>query len=248
MDIKVLEKKENSAKFLIKGVNTAFMNALRRTMANSIPVLAIENVNIYENSSVMFDEMLAHRLGLIPIKTETKKYGKGEKVNLVLEKEGPGMIYSRDLKGSVGVEVVDKRVPIVKLGKNQKIKLEMEAVIGTGKEHTKWSPALVSYNELPSIDNLKECNLCKKCVEACSKNILEVKAKKIILKDPTKCDLCGACKDECKEGNLELSYSKDTFIMRIESTGGLEVKEIIEQAVNTLEEKTAEFKKELNKV
>lgn len=248
MDIKVLEKKENSAKFLVKGVNITFMNALRRTMVNSIPMLAIENVSIYENSSVMFDEMLSHRLGLIPIKTETKKYGKGEKVKFVLEKEGPGMVYSKDLKSSGGVEVVDKRIPIVKLGKNQKIKLEMEAVIGTGKEHSKWSPALVSYNELPSIDNLKECNLCKKCIESCSKNLLEVKAKKIILKDPIKCDLCGACKDACKEGNLELSYSKESFIMRIESIGGFEVKEIIEQAVKRLEEKTAEFKKELNKV
>jgi DNA-directed RNA polymerase alpha subunit len=64
------------------------MNALRRTIMVDVPCLAIEEVNFYENTGIIFDEMLANRLGLLPIKTDTKSYKKGDKVKLVLEKEG----------------------------------------------------------------------------------------------------------------------------------------------------------------
>ena len=116
MDVKKISESENSVKLFLNNTNTSFVNSLRRTIMNSVPSMAIENVTFYENSSVMFDEMLAHRLALLPIKTDLKTYKKGEKVKMVLEKEGPCTVYSKDIQSTEPtIEVIDKKVPIVKL-------------------------------------------------------------------------------------------------------------------------------------
>ena len=135
VEIKNIFEKEGVSKFLISGIDTAMINSLRRTIMSSVPTLAIEKVSIYENSSAMPDEMLGHRLGMLPITTE-KKSPKGESLKLVLEKEGPCTVYSKDIKSTdPKLEIADKKVPLVKLKKGQKIMIEMEAVMGTGKEH-----------------------------------------------------------------------------------------------------------------
>src|SRR3989344_4195216 len=74
ISIKLLNKTDSSASFLIKGTNNAFMNAVRRTIMSDVPVLAIDEVTFYENSSIMFDEFLAHRLAMLPVKTESKPF------------------------------------------------------------------------------------------------------------------------------------------------------------------------------
>ncbi len=249
IDVKKIDEKNNIVRILVKGANTALMNSLRRAATNTVPVLAVEDVSIYENSSVIFDEWLVHRLAMIPIKTDAKRYAKGEHAVLMLEKEGPCIVYSKDIRAAdPRVEVLDKKIPIVKLKKGQKVKLEAEAVMGTGKEHAKWQPAVVSYNELPVINIGKDCNLCKDCIEACAKKAIEVKAKKIVLKDPLECTLCGKCRDVCERGALELSYDESSFVMSIESHGGLTVAGVLCGAAEALEEKASKFESALKKV
>src|SRR6267143_1138841 len=70
MDIKLLTKEQDTIRFVLSDVSPAFANALRRIILAEVPVMAIEDVMILENSSVMYDEILAHRLGLIPITTD----------------------------------------------------------------------------------------------------------------------------------------------------------------------------------
>lgn len=123
----------------------SFSNAIRRIMISEVPTFAIEDVYIYENSSSMDDEILAHRLGLIPIKG--KPLLDTEIITFTLEKEGPCTVYSSDLKSENG-EVAFKNIPIVKLGKGQKIKIECEAVPGIGKVHAKWQPCNAVYKQL----------------------------------------------------------------------------------------------------
>src|SRR3989338_7010406 len=118
ISIKLLNKTDSSASFLIKGTNNAFMNAVRRTIMSDVPVLAIDEVTFYENSSIMFDEFLAHRLAMLPIKTDMKTYKEGEKVTLILEKEGPCTVYSKDIKSvDPKIEVVDKNIHLLELKK-----------------------------------------------------------------------------------------------------------------------------------
>jgi len=123
----------------------SFSNAIRRIMISEVPTYAIEDVYIYENSSSMDDEILAHRLGLIPIKG--KPLIESEVITFTLEKEGPCTVYSSDLKSENG-EVAFKNIPIVKLGKGQKIKIECEAVPGIGKTHAKWQPCNAVYKQV----------------------------------------------------------------------------------------------------
>src|SRR3989344_4780539 len=81
--------------------NYGLANAIRRSI-EEIPVLAIDEVEFFKNDSALYDEFLAHRIGLIPLKTESK-LGSKTNVSLKLKKIGPGIVYSGDLKGNVKV-------------------------------------------------------------------------------------------------------------------------------------------------
>lgn len=56
----------NSA-FSLIGVDASIANAYRRILLSELPTLAIEDVFIFDNTSIIQDEVLAHRLGLIPL-------------------------------------------------------------------------------------------------------------------------------------------------------------------------------------
>lgn len=249
VDVKKVAQKENILKFLVRGVNSEFANSLRRTIMADVPILAIEDVSIYENPSILYDEFLTQRLALIPLTTDLKTYRKGESAKMSIEKEGPCTVYSKDIKcNDPKIEVADKRIPIVKLLKDQKLKLEMKAVMGFGKEHAKWQPAVVSYRQLATISIGKDCDLCGKCIENCAKKLLEAKAKKIVLETPIECDLCGKCRDVCNLQQLAIDYSKDDFLFTVESHGALEASEIVEKAVEILKDKNSDFRKEIKKL
>jgi DNA-directed RNA polymerase subunit D len=157
-DVKIIEHKENMLRFKIYGINQTVANTLRRIILSEIPVMAIEKVIFYENSSILNDEILAHRLGLIPLKTDLKTYnlmsqcdcdfkgcGKCTAV-LTLDVKRPGTIYSRDLISSdPNIIPAYEKIPIVKLTPKQNVKLEAIAQLGFGKDHVKWQAALASY-------------------------------------------------------------------------------------------------------
>ncbi|MBP2172643.1 DNA-directed RNA polymerase subunit D [Methanococcus voltae] len=129
----------------------SFSSALRRIMISELPTYAIENVFFYENTSSMYDEVLAHRLGMVPIKG--KPVSSDELITFVVSKEGPCTVYSSDLKSEVGEPAFDN-IPLVKLLDGQKLEAECEALVGTGKIHSKWQPCNVVYKQLE--DNLVE--------------------------------------------------------------------------------------------
>jgi len=228
MDVKVLLEKENIAKVLIKGTNTAFVNALRRQIMSGIPILSIDDVHIYENNGAMHDEMLCQRLSLIPLRMDAKSYKEGEKVKLVLEKEGPCTVYSKDIKSTdPKIEPADLNVPITKLAEGHRLRLEMDAAIGSGKMHSKWQAAIASYQELPTIVNDKGTK--DKTYKAdILEMLLDEKQRDIIL----------------KEGQA-IEYDPTTFIFTIESHGNLTPKELFAAAIETLKAKCEDFRREL---
>jgi DNA-directed RNA polymerase subunit D len=159
MKIKVLEKNEREIKFSVEGLTPGLANALRRVMMTEVPTMAIEWVDFKKNDSVLPDEVLANRLGQIPLTFDKKAYnlqskckceGKGCsrcQVELVLKEKGPGMVYSGDLKSKAkDVQPVFDKIPIVELFEDEELQFEAIAQLGFGKEHVKWQAAVAGYN------------------------------------------------------------------------------------------------------
>lgn len=150
MEVKIVEKNDFSARLIVEGADTAFMNSLRRIMLAEVPSMAIDEVVVIENSSMLHDEILAHRLGLIPLKTDLDSYNLPEecpckselgcnlcRVSLTLDveaKDGVKTVYSGDLTSeNPNIVPVSDRVPILKLAPDQRIRLEAYARLGKGE-------------------------------------------------------------------------------------------------------------------
>ncbi len=157
MEVRLLEKikEKNKISFIIRGINPQLANLLRRNMIEEVPVMAVEDVEFRKNNSILYDEIIAHRLGLVPFTTDLKSYNLPEKckckgkgcakctLKMILKAKGPGTVYVSDIKTKDSkVKPVFPKIPIVKLLKNQDLELESVMILGKGKEHTKWSPCL----------------------------------------------------------------------------------------------------------
>ncbi len=248
IEVKKIFEENGLTKYLIKGVDSVFMNSIRRITMNAVPCLAIDTVNIYSNDSVINDEMLAHRLAMLPIKTDVKGYKKGQSVKLVLEAEGPCMVTSKDIKSTdPKVEILEKEIPIVKLGKGEKLKLEMSAMMGVGKEHVKFQPGIIAYNQAPNINNEKSYKI-REILSEFPKGIIDEKAGKLFLVDPYNLKNSSQHEDLMKKFGIELEYSDDEFVLTIESTGQLDADEIVESAVDVLKEKLDTLAEEVKKL
>lgn len=145
----------------IKGAPLQYANALRRICLNGVPVFAIDTVDVIDNSSVMSDEGVAHRLGLIPLRTDLKRFAEPSKcacqsksgcsncrVMLVIdsgETDVTRTITSAELSSEDDtVKAVSDKIPIVQLAPGQKLKVEAYARLGRGSDHAKWNSANVS--------------------------------------------------------------------------------------------------------
>jgi len=253
--IEILEKNDISLRIVVREADVPLMNALRRIALAEVPTMAIEEVVMIENSSILQDEIIAHRLGLTPLKTDLNSYNLPEececksefgcpqcRVTLTLDaeaKEGTKTVYSGEIVSeNPDVIPVSDKIPIIKLAKNQKLKLEAYARLGRGKTHAKWQPTSVcAYKYFPQITTPTEkCEDCTKCVDVCPKKVLTIKDAKVDIRDLLACNLCMDCVEACpkKPSPLKIDWEKNTFIMSIESTGALPPETILKEATKTL--------------
>ncbi|MBS3151837.1 DNA-directed RNA polymerase subunit D [Candidatus Woesearchaeota archaeon] len=260
MDIKLLKREGNKTTFLMKDSNPAFVNAIRRVITSEVPTMAIRRATITKNSSALFDEILAHRLGMLPLFTDLSSYDLPEKCNckgsgctkcqvvVTLKAEGPLTVYASDLKfQDPKIKPVYAKMPIVKLLKGQELEFEAVATLGTGKEHAKFNPGLVYYKGYPKI-NIDKVKNPEEVVKSCPVNVYEIKGKQLTIVDQEACTLCMACVDavDPKEG-IKVEGSEKDFIFTIESWGKITPEEILGKALEFLDEKLDEFSALLNK-
>ena len=157
----VISKDSQKIAIKLKGVPLQYANALRRVCLNGVPVFAIDTVDIIENTSVLPDEGLAHRLGLIPLKTDLSRFNEPSKcdcqsesgcsnckVLLVLDSgesnETRSVLSSELSSEDESIKPVSEKIPIVQLAPGQKIKIECYARLGRGTEHAKWNSSNIS--------------------------------------------------------------------------------------------------------
>jgi len=147
MQLEVSKSTDKELSFAASGVSVALMNALRRLAMSSLPVFGIDKVTFYENDTSLFDEYVANRIGLVPIKTP-EGYKAGESVLFSLDKSTAGTVHSKALKSSdAKVAVANNDIPIIKLSEGQQLRLEAQARLGTAKEHARFQPGLIAYGK-----------------------------------------------------------------------------------------------------
>jgi len=145
MQLEVVKSTGKELSFTVKGVPTAFVNAVRRIGMSSVPVFGVDKVTFYENTSSLFDEYIANRIGLVPILTPDG-YTEKDIILFSLDKSGPGTVYSKSLKSSdAKVEVANEGIPIIKLSEGQQLRIEAKARLGTAKEHARFQPGLIAF-------------------------------------------------------------------------------------------------------
>jgi DNA-directed RNA polymerase alpha subunit len=145
MELTLEKKHENRIEFLIDGMSTGFANTLRRYAMNRVPVLAMDTVTFYDNTTSMWDEYIAHRLGLMPVFTPEDFPKEGEVV-FSIDETGPKVVYSKDFKSSdKEIKIAQDDIVVVTLGQGQHIRLEAKARLGIGVQHAKYQAGLVSY-------------------------------------------------------------------------------------------------------
>ncbi|OUJ18817.1 DNA-directed RNA polymerase subunit D [Methanonatronarchaeum thermophilum] len=259
MNIDVREFTPQKIEFILENTTPAKANSLRRTLISEVPTLAAEDIKIYENSSIMTDEMLALRIGLTPLKTQIDEFELPEncecggegcsacKTTLILGGEGPTTLYSGDLKTEDGVEIPDKKIPLVKLYEGQEVILEAEAKLGKGKDHTKWQPAVAcGYKGYPIQKITDECDNCGDCVEICPRNVYKLENNKLQIQNPEACSLCSLCVQECHTDAITVTDDKNKFIFNFETDESLTPTEITTKATEILTKKLQGFKETLN--
>ncbi len=262
MKVQILEKNEDSMRFVVDGITASLANTLRRIILTEVPCMAIDDIMIIENDSVLHDEILALRLGLIPLKTDLDSYNLPEECSchselgcqlcravLVLDveaKKDGRTVYSKDLvPEDPNIAPVSGEIPIVKLAPGQRIRLEAYAKLGRGKEHAKWQPvSACTYRYMPEIElDPKRCDACGDCVNICPRRVLEKSGDEIVIANLLECVLCKDCVRICPKDPpaIKVNGNQNSFIFYIESTGVLPIERIISEALKIYEKKYSEF-------
>ena len=147
MNVKITAEDEQRVEFTLSDTNHYFANLLRRFAMSYVPVMAIDSITVYENNSSSFDEYLANRIGLVPLKAPPNYNPKGGFSLLSLDKQGEGVVYSSDLKSQDSkVKVAIPNIPLIKLLEHQSLRIEAKAVPGIGVQSAKFQCSVSAYD------------------------------------------------------------------------------------------------------
>ena len=151
MSLQIINQGEQKISVKLQGMPLQYANALRRICLNGVPIFAIDTVDILENSSILADEGIAHRLGLIPLKTELSAIetsGDSDRIMLTLDSGDATetrTIFSGEIESQDDtIKPISEKIPIVTLAPNQRIKFEAHARLGRGIEHAKWNSSNIA--------------------------------------------------------------------------------------------------------
>jgi len=169
--LEIVEESGNNMVVKLKGIPIQYANALRRICLSGIPTFAVDDVVIIENSSVLPDEGVGHRLAMMPLRTDLERFIEPSacdchselgcsrcRVLLMLDSgnsDTTRTVTSSEISSEDEVvKPVSPNIPIVALAPSQKLKVEAYARLGRGSDHAKWNSATVA--TLVSTDNADE--------------------------------------------------------------------------------------------
>ncbi|HOW36794.1 MAG TPA: DNA-directed RNA polymerase subunit D [Candidatus Pacearchaeota archaeon] len=227
--MQIIEQKPNQITFRAE-ISESLANAIRRHI-NQIPILAIDEVEIVKNDSALYDETVAHRIGLIPLKMD-KSVSEKTEMDMSLSAKGEGFVYSGKFTGGLGV-VYDK-LPITYLEEEQELQLVAHAKTGRGVEHSKFSPGFLYYRNVSEIKI--DADLYDEFKKICPNNEVKKEGKSIIIHDNLKIEVSDVCEEICRKNNRKLEITpKNELVITVESVGQLDVKDVFLKSVDALQ-------------
>lgn len=227
-------------------------------MIAEVPTMTIDDIFYFDNSSIVPDEIVAHRIGLIPIKTDLDTYILPQECDCAAELGCPKCravltldveaesdtrtVYSGDLMPEDPETLpANPNIPIAKLATKQALRFEAYAQLGKGKEHAKWSPVSTCVYQNTSIVNIKEKATAQECIEHCGKEAALFVGSKLKIIDIQKFEACPQCVDLVSHKNIIENLKEDEFLFKVESTGALPPQRIVSEAVKAMKNKIAEM-------
>lgn len=258
-----LDKDERTLRFKLKDSNPAFANALRRILVMEVPVLAIDEIIILENTSPLYDEIIAHRLGLMPVTTPVGLFNLRSEcvceghgctqceVSLTMDFEGPNTAEITTVKATElvpeleDVRPVEPELPILRLSMGQKVTLQAIARLGIGKTHAKWQSGICSYKYEPVITIDNEVNFAWEDVVAnCPPKILYTDDDgNLQVTDPLDCILCGLCMEKVpNEGGIRVDTTGKEFVFTLSTLGHMPATQLLAEGLKVLREKADDMR------
>ncbi|HLC90425.1 MAG TPA: DNA-directed RNA polymerase subunit D [Candidatus Nanoarchaeia archaeon] len=248
------ERKKNKLTFLIKDGSDVFVNTIRRLILEEVPTLAVEDLEIKDNGSALYDEMLGLRLGLTPIKTDLKSYELKDEckcggvgcarceLKMVLKASKKGYVYAEEVKSmDPKCTFAYPTMPLAKLAGKQKIDIQLTAILGKGKQHTKWAPGLAFYKKeaVLKVGNVKDP---KMIMENCTDGVFELKGNKLSVNKENLHDSHLLEYYVELDKGISLEETGNTIFI-VESWGQLSNKEMLTTAADILVQKVEDMEK-----
>ena len=277
MKVNVLKMEDYYAQVEFKDVNYSFVNSIRRSLVSMVPCLALHEIDFhmgslgsyvdeesgdereYESISAMFNEIVAHRIGMLPVPTDEKTieaFGdsidddtKQPDIMYSLHKQGPCTVYSGDLEpvsGDTSLVIPETNVPLVKLAEGQAILVYAKAKLGNAQKHTKWQCAVAPrFYQAPTI-NVSSGKGSKAIFDIIDKKNFKKKGKSHVIDNPVEAHealrkLEQLWNDKEAKEAMEVSTKKDHFIFEFETNGAMKAKLALEQALKALDGHCNEF-------
>jgi DNA-directed RNA polymerase subunit D len=244
----------DTIRFLLSGVDVAFANALRRTMVSEVPIMAIDDIFYFDNSSLVPDELLAHRIGLVPLRTDLDAYVLPEDCDCKAELGCPKCraVLTMDVKATDDKRTVysgdlvsedpkmgpaSPSVPLAKLAPGQAIRFEAYAQLGQGKVHAKWSPISMCVYQNVALVPGKDRAAMKECVDSCGPEAAALEGDKLKVIDIQRFESCKRCGELVSHGEIMGNLKPDEFLFTVESNGALPPERIVAEAARVLKRK-----------
>ena len=277
MKVNVLQMEDYYAQIEFKDVNYSFVNSVRRSLVSMVPCLALHEIDFhmgslgsyvdeesgdereYESISAMFNEIVAHRIGMLPIPTDKKTIeafgdsigddSKQPDIMYSLHKQGPCTVYSGDLEpvsGDESLVIPETNVPIVKLAEGQAILVYAKAKMGNAQKHTKWQCAVAPrFYQAPTI-TVSSGKGSKAIFDIVDKKDFKKKGKSHVIDNPVKAHaalkkLEQLWNDKEAKESMEVTTKKDHFIFEFETNGAMKANLALEQALKALDGHCNEF-------
>src|SRR2546421_6329958 len=271
MKISVLSKSDDAMRLLLEETEPSYANALRRVLVADVRKMAIEDVEFhlgpiraddgreYESVGPLFDEMIAHRLGLVPIPTDLALYNRREDcptchgegcpnctIIYSVNKRGPGVVTSGDLEpiGDAKLRPADQKIPIVKLGDGQAMLVYATAVLGNGKDHAKWQATHgAGYRYYPTLKTGgKTLDALDPAVPFCESHMQSTATEEEESMELSEdCKTCQKFAELYKVESVKAGNDPTRIVMEFETDGSLSTKAVLVAALDILSKRFSEL-------